>query len=133
MEASSSDAVGALEFANIGDYRRNVAAGQTFDRRHVPETPVMGRYAVRDGALKRLVAMVAGLVDDMDQRRGDSALSGSVPSMADRAFCFVRFPPDLRPCREGIGHDYRCDRRPVVHGIAPIAEEEKTCGDQGRR
>ena len=78
----SSDAVGSLEFPDIGHDRRHIAAGHPFDPRHVPETPVVGPDAPGDRALKRFVTMVAGLVDDMDQRRRDPFLSRRVRAMA---------------------------------------------------
>ena len=82
MVVPLSDAVGPLEFPDIGHDPGHIAAGQPLDRRHVPETPVMGPDAPCDRPLKRFVAVMAGLVNDMDQRRCDPFLSGRVPAMA---------------------------------------------------
>ena len=43
----SPDAVGALEFADVGNDRRNVPARQPLERRHVPEGPVMSDDTLR--------------------------------------------------------------------------------------
>ena len=67
----SSDALGPLEFPDVGQDRRHITAGQPLDRWHVPKAPVMGPDAPSDRPLKRLVAVVAGLVDDMDRRWRD--------------------------------------------------------------
>ena len=75
---SSSYAVGPLEFPDIGHDPGDIAPGQPLDRWHVPKTPVMGPDAPGDGPLKRLVAMMAGLVVYMDKRRRDTFLSSGV-------------------------------------------------------
>ncbi len=117
MGLPSLDAVGALEFADVGDDRRYVAARQPLDRRHVPETPVMGPDAACDRALERLVAMVAGLIDDMHQRWGDPVLSRRVSAVAGRAAGCVSLLPALRLCRESCRHVHRDDRQPAAAAV----------------
>ena len=111
MIVPSSDAVGPLEFPDIGHDRRHIAAGQPLDRRHVPETPMMGPDAHGDRPLKRLVAMMPGLVYHVDQWRGDPFLSRGIPSMAGGTVRFIDLLPEFRLCREGSRHADRRDRQ----------------------
>ena len=98
---ASLDAVGVLQFPDIGHDQRDVLAGQAFDPRHVPEPPVMGSHADCDRPLERLVAMVAGFVDDVNQRRGDIYLPYGVRAVAGGAFRVIELLSGLRFGREG--------------------------------
>ena len=130
--SASSDAVGPLEFPDVGHDRHHITAGQPLDRWHVPETPVMGPDAPGDRPLKRLVAMMPGLVDDVDQRRRDPFLSRSIQAMAGGTVRFIGLLPELRPCREGSRHVDRRDRRSAVGGVVAVAKMEVSrCTDGG--
>ena len=120
----SSDAVGSLEFPDIGHDRCHITPRQPRDREHVSEPPVVGPDAPGDRPLKRLVAMVAGLVDDVDQRRGDPFLSRCVPAVTGRTVGIIGLPPELRSCREGFRHADRNDWRSAAGGVVESAEIE---------
>ncbi len=126
MTAPSSDAIGALEFPDIGHDRGHVAPAQPFDWGHVTKTPVVGPDAERDRALERFVTMVSGLIDDVDQRRGDPVLSGRVRAVAGRAVCVVGLLPQLSACREGVRQADRRDQRPAARTVLRFAEKEMT-------
>ena len=61
----------------------------------------MGSHADGDRPLERLVAMVAGFVNDMNQRRRDLLLSYGVPAVAGNAFRIVEPFAGLRFGRQG--------------------------------
>ncbi|GAB5438110.1 MAG: hypothetical protein FalmKO_32350 [Falsiruegeria mediterranea] len=63
----------------------------------------MGSDALRNGALKALISMVAWLVDDMNQRRSDALLPDRVQSMTG---CAIRVKAPFSDLRIG-GKSFR--------------------------
>ena len=61
------NSVGALQRPNIGNDLFNIVTLDAVDRRHVSERPVMRAHAARGREMKRGVAMMVRLVNDMDE------------------------------------------------------------------
>lgn len=117
MADPSFDAVGPLKLTDVGHDLVYIATVQPLDRWHVPETPMMGADALGDCTLERLVTMMARLVNDMNQRRGDSVLSRRVRTVAFRAVRLKRPLSALRPCRKDLRNGNR-GKRGTAAGIS---------------
>lgn len=80
------DPVGTLNLAHVGHDGFHLCLGNPFDRGHVAERPVVLAHAVAGGHHERPIAVVAGLIDLVDQRRARAFAPGSVGPMASRTF-----------------------------------------------
>jgi hypothetical protein len=124
VDVPSPDAVRPLELVDIGHDCAHVVPGQPLDRRHVPETPVVGPHAPGHRTLERFVVVMPGLVEDVDQRRRNPVLPGGVPAVAGAVVGCVGLLPELRLRRKDVRKVDRCDRRPAVGAIVGVADLE---------
>ena len=70
-----------MQRANIVHDHIHVACCQTVNRGHVAVWPVMTSHTIHDGKVKRLITMVAGLVNDVHKGRSNAIAPSRVDTV----------------------------------------------------
>lgn len=92
----SVDPIRALQFADIGNDRFDIALCHALLHGHIAKTPVMGLNAAFSRHEKGHIAMMRRLVDLMNQRRAEAFFAGGIYAMTGGADAVERALSDLR-------------------------------------